>query len=162
MMKFQAPRNRLAQAWIIALLLLFKPVGNVSARCKVSIDLDGLRTPCRYFRETSGTVEIVPVLGIRDRDAPRFHVSAFPNPFGPGAWTGQDEMQVRLYAPREFCAVLNLYNTRGNRVKTLARRVFPPGEHLIRVDGRGLDNGVYFLVMEAGSLHETIPVVFMK
>ncbi|NOY06325.1 MAG: T9SS type A sorting domain-containing protein, partial [Chlorobi bacterium] len=141
---------------------LFRPLGNVSARCKVSFNLEGFRTPCRFFQDASGTVEIVPVLGLSNREERAFHFTAFPNPFGPGSWTGRDEMQIEFYAPRECRADLNLYDARGNMVKVLARGIFQPGSHHVRVDGSGLDSGVYFIVLEAGGKRKTMPVVFMR
>lgn len=141
---------------------LFKPIGNTSARCNVEFAFAGLRTPCRYFQETGATVEIVPVMGTRALEVPVFQVDAFPNPFGPGAWSGRDAIRVRIIASREFRAVVNLYDARGNRVKTLARGIFPPGKHLLHLGGSGLDNGVYFIVVETGNLRKAVPVVFMK
>ena len=57
-----------------------------------------------------------------------------PNPFNP-------ETTIRFDLPRSSWVQLKVYNTIGQEVRTLADRMFPPGYHAVKWDGRNNQGG---------------------
>jgi glucose/arabinose dehydrogenase len=75
-------------------------------------------------------------------------VSAYPSPF-----SSRTTLSVFLPAPAR--ATVSVYDVRGMRVATLARRDFPAGSHAIDWDGRDtaghdVPAGVYFCQLQVG------------
>ncbi len=84
----------------------------------------------------------------------------FPNPFNPFT-----EIRFRLATSAQ--AELAVYNVVGQKVKTLARGIFPAGERSIIWDGKDeggtpLPSGVYFYRLLSGKLAETRKMVLIK
>lgn len=73
-----------------------------------------------------------------DAQPESFDLSAnYPNPFG-------SETRITYTIPRQTTVMLDLYNSLGQRVTTLANGMHQPGRYHVTVDGRSLPSGIYF------------------
>jgi len=89
-------------------------------------------------------------------------LSNFPNPFNP---TTSIRYQVSGIEPKHV--KMNVYNVRGQRVRSLFNEYREPGYHSVVWDGRDesgmqVSSGVYFYRMIAGEYTETRRMVLMK
>jgi hypothetical protein len=76
-----------------------------------------------------------------------------PNPFRAAA-------QIRYRLPQATVASLGLFDVSGRRVATLVNgRSEPAGWHEVRLDGRALANGIYFVKLDAGAESRTMKVL---
>jgi hypothetical protein len=105
-------------------LLAQAPAGNGDA------NLDG----GEYFEFVLGTTAVEPV---RRRTGLQL-LPVAPTPLrGPAS--------VRYVLPLEAHVTLEVFDTRGRLVASLAAGLQPAGQHLVRWDAGGLDSGVYFV-----------------
>jgi len=86
--------------------------------------------------------------------------SNFPNPFNP-------ETTIAFSLSNVGNVVINVYNVRGQRVRSLLDEQREPGHHSIvwngRDDsGRALSSGIYLYRMTAGDFTETRRMLLMK
>ena len=65
-----------------------------------------------------------------------------PNPF-------RDFVDLEFAMPQEGDATIDIFNTRGEWVETLASGFFPRGTHTVRFKSSGVANAVYFVRMVA-------------
>jgi len=84
----------------------------------------------------------------------------FPNPFNPTT-------QIRFSIPEAENVTLNIYNSVGQLVKTLAYGNMSEGHHQVTWDakdnrGINLSSGIYFYRLQAGSFIETKKMILMK
>ncbi len=91
--------------------------------------------------------------------ASRLH-GAWPNPFNPST-------TVRFSLASAGIAELQVYNLKGQKVRTLASGLFPAGEQSIVWDGSSdsgsaLGSGIYLLRLKAGSLIQTKKLTLIK
>lgn len=75
-------------------------------------------------------------------------ISVFPNPF-------KDNVRIEFQADDKGKIKLEIYNIRGQKVKTLANDIFPEGKNQLIWDGKDFNGqrvsaGVYFLRLEQG------------
>jgi len=66
----------------------------------------------------------------------------FPNPFNP-------ETTITYSIPYQSSVSLNIFNTIGQKVKTLVNEVKPAGRHTVPFNAEGLSSGVYFCKITA-------------
>ena len=87
----------------------------------------------------------------------------YPNPFNPSTTIkydipeGSSDQQVRL----------NVYNIRGQKIRTLVDRTQGPGSYSVNWDGsddggRHVSSGVYFYRIDAGTYSATRKMVILK
>ncbi len=86
--------------------------------------------------------------------------SPYPNPFNP-------ETVISFSVDKRRPVHLAVYNLQGAIVSILTDRVFDPGYHEIKWngkndEGRTVSSGVYFLSMKAGPFHETRRMVLIR
>ncbi|HET7152480.1 MAG TPA: T9SS type A sorting domain-containing protein, partial [Candidatus Kapabacteria bacterium] len=72
----------------------------------------------------------------------------YPNPFN-------EMTNVEFRLPNEANVTLNVYNSLGEEVATLANGEMPAGEHSIPFTADGLRNGIYFYRLTAGKFTQT-------
>ena len=89
-----------------------------------------------------------------------FHLSNYPNPFNPSTTIN--------YSLKENSKVsLNIYNIKGQKVKTLVNEVLPAGDHSViwhsRDDnGKHVSSGIYFYKLNAGDHQKVKKMVLLK
>ncbi len=86
--------------------------------------------------------------------------SVYPNPFNPST-------SVSFSLSEKQRAVVKVYNSRGQYVKTIIDDTLEKGEHCISWNGRdknnrGLASGVYFIRMQTADYSKSIKAVLMK
>jgi len=84
----------------------------------------------------------------------------FPNPF-------RDETTISFYLPYSQKATVEIYNIKGQKVKTLVNEKQTTGEHQIIWDGRDslgkpVSSGIYFYKMKSGRYTSTKKMILMK
>jgi hypothetical protein len=82
-------------------------------------------------------------------------VAAVPNPFNPTT-----VLSFRLQEPAHVS--LRIYDVAGRAVATLADEAREAGEHRVIFEGRNLAGGVYFAVLDAGTLQARTRLVLLK
>jgi beta-glucanase (GH16 family) len=80
---------------------------------------------------------------------------AYPNPFNPST-------SITYYLPKESHVQIEVFNTLGQKVKTLVRKMQSAGKYSVIFDARDLASGVYIYRLKAGSFVETKKMVLMK
>lgn len=96
-------------------------------------------------------------IGIEDQvNAPRFGLAQnYPNPFNPAT-------TITFSLPQPDHVILEVYNTAGQRIDTVANRRFDAGTHDVRFDAHGLSSGVYFYTLKAGEIIQTRRMSLIK
>ncbi|MCB0285503.1 MAG: carboxypeptidase-like regulatory domain-containing protein [Calditrichaeota bacterium] len=85
----------------------------------------------------------------------------YPNPFNP-------ETTIRFSVPERATVLLQIYNTLGQKVRTLANARYSAGIYDVRWDGRddsgnSVTSGIYFYRIEAGANFSTVrKMILMK
>ncbi len=76
----------------------------------------------------------------------------YPNPFGDGrAASGNNRYTVITYRLPRFCRVqLTVFNSLGQKVRTIVDRNQPRGKYHVKFDARGLASGIYFYQLQVG------------
>jgi len=87
----------------------------------------------------------------------------YPNPFNP---VTKIRFDISSGFPTETFGndgvVLKVYDATGREVQTLVDEVFQPGSYEVTFDGSGLNSGVYFYQLVAGSYKETRRMILLK
>jgi hypothetical protein len=79
----------------------------------------------------------------------------YPNPFNP-------QTQIRFHLHRPQRVRLTVYNTLGQRVRTLLEGPLEAGRHRVDFQAEGLASGIYLCQLEAGDRRETRKMVLLK
>ncbi|KPJ63503.1 hypothetical protein AMJ44_14390 [candidate division WOR-1 bacterium DG_54_3] len=84
----------------------------------------------------------------------------YPNPFNP-------DTRIEYSLPQDSQVKLTVYNTLGQRVKTLVNEEQKSGFHTVRwngenEEGRDVSSGIYFYRMVAGNFSQTKKMVILK
>jgi hypothetical protein len=79
----------------------------------------------------------------------------YPNPFNPGT-------TIRFALPQGAHVDLSLYNTLGQRVRTLIDGEESAGFHEVRLDGTNLASGVYMYLIRAGEFIQSKKLLLIR
>jgi hypothetical protein len=79
----------------------------------------------------------------------------YPNPFNPTT-------TIRFELPAASNVTLEVYNTLGQRVRTLVSENRPAGSHAVTFDAAGLSSGVYMYRLQVGNTVMHKKMVLMK
>jgi hypothetical protein len=82
-------------------------------------------------------------------------VSVHPNPFNP-------RTAITFHIRTAAKVRLDIYSITGQKVKTLTDGSYPPGEHTVFFDARGLASGVYLFRLIAGDWIHTGKLLFIR
>ena len=113
------------------------------------------RLPSRVIFRTPGTPT-----SIRDADVPARAALLinYPNPFGPGSESGSPVTTITYEVPPASPGQsgrtrvrLDIYNTTGKLVRTLAEGTVRPGRHSVAFNGGNLPRGLYFVHLRTPS-----------
>jgi hypothetical protein len=124
-------------------------------------NLSGQVTGSNLVTGTQGSFYTVSFRG--DQEVPpalKYDLHAEPNPFNPST-------AICFELEEENNVSLNIYNSKGQFVRSLANEVFRPGSYRLIWDGRNdkgseVSSGVYFYKMECGSDVISGKMVMMK
>jgi hypothetical protein len=86
----------------------------------------------------------------------------YPNPFNPTTKISFSVPSVTLSGVEGSLVTLKVYNTLGKEIATLVNENLSAGEHEITFDATGLQSGVYFYQLKAGSFIQTNKMVYLK
>jgi PKD repeat protein len=108
---------------------------------------------------TAATVTIVPTTRVREsmEEMPAAFELAqnYPNPFNPST-------TIAFSLPHAGLATLKVFDLAGNEVATLAHAKLAPGRHLIQWNAGGVESGIYFYRLQAGTLVQTRKLVLLR
>lgn len=79
----------------------------------------------------------------------------YPNPFNPVT-------NIKFSIKEAGDISMKVYNTQGKLIETLVNKVLPAGEYEYSFDAAGLNSGVYFVTVQAGSFTDTKKMVLLK
>jgi len=79
----------------------------------------------------------------------------YPNPFNP-------QTTIRFDLPQNGSVKLQIFNTAGQLVRTLADGDYQAGSHSVGFDGSGMSSGVYLCWMQAGTFREVQKLVLLR
>jgi hypothetical protein len=125
-------------------------------------DFEALKRNLLARLETDETCEYRPI-GEKISEVKEFHLSNHPNPFNP--YTTIEFSVVVGLAPTHV--LLEVFNIRGQRVRTLISEYMPSGNHSVVWDGRDdsgrpVGSGVYLYRLQAGEISETRRMLLLK
>ena len=114
-----------------------------------------------YSRE----IEVIPGgVGVDENVLPlhkSFYLSQnYPNPFNP-------KTTISFSIPKESKVEISIYNIKGQKVSTLAKRDFEKGIHRVTWDGKDnigklVSSGIYFYKMETDNFSEIKKAILLK
>ncbi|MCK6600788.1 MAG: endonuclease [Bacteroidetes bacterium] len=105
--------------------------------------------------DLDGTISFSKEIEIREISVGMLLMKAYPNPFNP-------ETKLEITLPESADLQIDLFNSLGQKVKTIEKKVKPAGNYTYIVSGNGLTSGVYFVRMTAGAESKTIKLVLLK
>jgi hypothetical protein len=79
----------------------------------------------------------------------------YPNPFNPST-------VINFALPNPSDLTIEIYNTMGQLVKTIAKGTYPAGNHSVKFNSGSLSSGVYFYKLSAGQFTETKKMMLIK
>ncbi len=84
----------------------------------------------------------------------------YPNPFNPST-------TISFYLPEAGITGINIYNLKGQKVKSLRDGYFPQGSHQLVFHGKddaeqALPSGIYFARISQNGQHKTLKIMLMK
>jgi hypothetical protein len=79
----------------------------------------------------------------------------YPNPFNPST-------KISWQLPVGGQVTLKVYDVLGNEVVTLLDEYKPAGSYEVEFNASGINSGVYFYKLQAGSYTETKKLVLLK
>lgn len=86
----------------------------------------------------------------------------YPNPFNPTTKINFSVPAVTLSGAEGSLVTLKVYNVLGKEIATLVNEELPAREHEVTFDATGLQSGVYFYQLKAGSFIQTNKMVYLK
>ena len=146
---------------------------NLSPSAKISINFDESDSIYVSFLRTeydsdgwgdlflvSGYLDYLTYINNEEVNPMIIDISSFPNPFNPTTTIN--------YSLEENSRVsLNIYNIKGQRVKTLVNDQLSAGEHSVVWDGTDsngnqISSGIYFYRLEAGDFQKVRKMILLK
>ena len=79
----------------------------------------------------------------------------YPNPFNPIT-------TIDFSVPIEKNVQFNVYDIKGQKIKTLVNDTFNPGYYSIDWNAEDVSSGMYFISMNAGDFHRTYKIILLK
>lgn len=79
----------------------------------------------------------------------------YPNPFNPST-------VIAFSLPERESVILDVFNTSGQKVRTLVDESFAAGSYEVTFDGSGLPSGTYFYRLQAGKFNAVKKMILTK
>jgi hypothetical protein len=101
--------------------------------------------------ETQQTITVLKAIGLAQN---------YPNPFNP-------ETAIRFELPKSAFVTIQVYNTIGQKIRTLIAEPRITGDHIINWDGKddygkSVSSGVYFYSLETGNFRQVKKMVLLR
>ena len=129
-------------------------VGNILDTLNVRSDSDSSIINSQII--VTGTGTIISDLGEETTINSTYSLEQnYPNPFNPYT-------NIRFSIPKSEHVSINVYNIRGELIKSLIDREMEPGSYKINFDGNGLASGMYFYKITAGSFTGMKKMILLK
>lgn len=105
----------------------------------------------------SGTGNIIDAINNDDSNIPNKYSLAqnYPNPFNPNT-------SIRFSLPRASDVLLEIYNSIGQKIKTLVQGKMAAGWHEVNFDASQLASGIYYYRIHAGDFIQVKKMLLMK
>ena len=87
--------------------------------------------------------------------AKEFTISNSPNPFNPVT-------TIKYNLPEDVNVTLEVFNVRGQKIKTLVNRFQKVGNYDVQFDGTNLASGVYIYKIKAGNYSMSKRMLLIK
>ncbi len=133
--------------------------GNTAVAAHV-VDEDGDRLPGIEFALTADVPTTIAAETATTLPQTTELADNYPNPFNPIT-------HIRFALPHAAAVQLSVYNTAGQKIRTLVDKTLDAGHHKAVWDGRDRSgynaaSGVYFAVLESANLRHTHPMVLAR
>ncbi|MCD6441827.1 MAG: T9SS type A sorting domain-containing protein [Candidatus Marinimicrobia bacterium] len=79
----------------------------------------------------------------------------YPNPFNPST-------TIQFTLPRSEYVKIEIYNSLGQRLKTLISQQMPEGSHTVVFSGEDMVSGLYFYKIQAGDFQDIKKMILLK
>jgi len=79
----------------------------------------------------------------------------YPNPFNPST-------NIQFTLPKAENVKIEIYNSLGQRLKTLVNQLMPAGSHAVVFSGEDMVSGLYIYRMQAGDFQDIKKMVLLK
>ena len=79
----------------------------------------------------------------------------YPNPF-------KERTTIKYCVPDKMKLRLEVFDSDGNKVKTLVEEIKEAGTYKVEIDGRNLPDGIYFYRLNAGDFIETKKMILLR
>ena len=79
----------------------------------------------------------------------------YPNPFNPST-------KIEFSLPKSEHVLIEVYNSIGQKLKTLIDKELPSGKHTVTFDGKDLSSGIYLYSLRTESFFEVKKMVLLK
>ncbi len=104
---------------------------------------------------TPGAANLLTAVATEPLRPLNFELSAYPNPFNPGA-------TIRYTLPSVADISIKVYDVLGKEVKTLVTGEMTAGTHSFWFDASACGSGVYFCRLTGGNFAKTVKLVVVK
>ncbi|MFC2102829.1 T9SS type A sorting domain-containing protein [Bacteroidota bacterium] len=103
-----------------------------------------------------GSFEYSDVVNVDIGNPVQFELSQnYPNPFNPNT-------TINFAIPEAAEVTIKVFNTLGEEVATLVNKNMETGNHTVNFDASGLNSGMYFYKIEAGSFTQVKKMTLLK
>jgi hypothetical protein len=103
-----------------------------------------------------GSFEYSDVAGVEVTSPAQYSLEQnYPNPFNPSTL-------IKFSLPEKTGVVVNIYNSIGEKIRTLVQKELESGYHQVEFDASDLSSGVYFCQLEAGRYTKTMKMILLK
>jgi predicted outer membrane repeat protein len=79
----------------------------------------------------------------------------YPNPFNPST-------RIKYAIPEQEHVRIEIYNTLGQKIRTLLNKALPAGYYTMDLNGQYLPSGIYFYRIEAGKFQQVRKMMLIK
>jgi photosystem II stability/assembly factor-like uncharacterized protein len=79
----------------------------------------------------------------------------YPNPFNPST-------KITFVLPKAESVKIEIYNTLGQRVKTILNQHMKAGSHDVEFNGQNLSSGIYYYRIEAGEFQDVKKMILLR
>ncbi len=111
--------------------------------------------------EPSNSVTCIAMVSVQNNTIPIYNLSNYPNPFNPTTTISFETSNIHELS------LIEIYNIKGQKIKTLINEVLPVGNHSVVWNGNDdsgepVSSGIYFYKFEAGDFNQSRKMLLLK